>query len=88
MFQHGKLEELGLMYKVFKRVDTTLKYIIQKMQPYIETRGDKIVMDEALVKDPVKFTAMLLAFKAEMDIMVEKSFQNDIKFQKNRDVSF
>ena len=76
------------MYKVFKRVDTTLKYIIQKMQPYIETRGDKIVMDEALVKDPVEFTAKLLTFKAEMDIMVEKSFQNDIKFQKNRDVSF
>jgi hypothetical protein len=74
MFQHGKLKELALMYKVFRRVESTLKYIIQKMQPYIESRGDKIVMDEALVKDPVEFTSRLLAFKAEMDGMVEESF--------------
>lgn len=43
MFQHGKLDELGLMYRIFKRVESTLKYIIQKMQPYIESRGEKIV---------------------------------------------
>lgn len=88
MFAHGKLDELALMYRVFRRVEATLKYVIQKMQPYIEQRGEKIVIDEANVKDPVEFTAKLLGFKAEMDLMVEKSFQNDIKFQKNRDVSF
>lgn len=88
MFQHGKLDELALMYRIFKRVDSTLKYIIQKMQPYIENRGEKIVTDPALLKDPVEFTTKLLAFKAEIDKMVEVSFQNDIKFQKNRDVSF
>lgn len=68
------------MYRVFSRVETTLKYIIQKMQPYIESRGDKIVMDEANVKDPVEFTSKLLVFKAEMDTMVEQSFKNDMKF--------
>ena len=88
MFNHSKLDELSLMYRVFKRVDSTLKYIIQKMQPYIEVRGEKIVKDEALLKDPVEFTSKLLAFKKEIDDLVEKSFQNDIKFQKNRDVSF
>ena len=62
------------MYRIFKRVDTTLKYIIQKMQPYIEGRGEKIVKDEALLKDPVEFTAKLLAFKAEIDVMVDQSF--------------
>lgn len=80
MFNHSKLEELALMYNVFKRVDTTLKYIIQKMQPYIEARGEKIVKDEALLKDPVEFTAKLLGFKKEIDDLVEKSFKNDIKF--------
>lgn len=50
------------------------------MQPYIEERGLKIVSDEALLKDPVVFTANLLTFKAEIDVMVEKSFGNDIKF--------
>ncbi len=58
------------------------------MQPYIEARGEKIVSDENLQKDPVEFTQKLLAFKAEIDNMVEKSFLNDIRFQKNRDVSF
>jgi hypothetical protein len=44
------------MYRIFKRVETTLKYIIQKMQPYIEEKGEKIVKDEKLNKDPVEFT--------------------------------
>jgi len=56
MFQHSKLDDLALMYRIFRRVESTLKYIIQKMQPYIEARGEKIVSDEALQKDPVEFT--------------------------------
>jgi Cullin family len=88
MFQHTKLEDLALMFRLFRRVETCLKYIIAKMQPYIEERGEKLVMDEALLKDAVEFTAKLLLFKAEMDTLVEKSFQNEIKFQKARDVSF
>jgi hypothetical protein len=28
MFQHKKLDELALMYKIFKRVESTLKFII------------------------------------------------------------
>ena len=50
------------------------------MAPYIEGRGEKIVTDEALLKDPIEFTAKLLALKREMDEMVEKSFLNDIRF--------
>jgi hypothetical protein len=88
MFKHQKIEELSLMYRVFKRVDSTLKYIIGKMQPYIELRGEKIVKDEALLKDPVEFTSKLLALKKEMDDLIQIPFKNDIKFQKNRDVSF
>jgi hypothetical protein len=73
------------MFRIFRRVETTLKYIIQKMSPYIEERGKKIVEDEALLKDPIEFTKKLLELKSEMDNMVENSFQNDIRFQKNRD---
>lgn len=76
------------MFNLFKRVESTLKFIIQKMAPYIEGRGEKIVTDEALLKDPIEFTARLLNLKKEMDEMVQFSFQNDIRFQKNRDVSF
>lgn len=58
------------------------------MSPYIEERGRKIVEDDNLLKDPIEFTKKLLELKSEMDNMVEKSFQNDIRFQKNRDNSF
>lgn len=45
MFQHKKLDELALMYRIFKRVESTLKFIITKMVPYIENRGEKIISD-------------------------------------------
>ena len=68
------------MYQIFLRVDSTIKFIIAKMNPYIEERGDKIIKDEALLKDPLQFTAKLLDLKKEMDEMVESSFKNDIRF--------
>ena len=88
MFQHKKLDELELMYQIFLRVDSTIKFIIAKMNPYIEERGNKIINDDALLKDPLQFTSKLLDLKKEMDEMVELSFKNDIRFQKNIDMSF
>jgi hypothetical protein len=47
MFKERKIDDLKLMYIVFKREDSkensALKYIIQKMNPFIEVRGEKIV---------------------------------------------
>ncbi len=80
MFVHKRLDELALMFRIFKRVESSLKYILQKMGPYIEGRGEKIVKDINLQKDPIEFTKKLLELKQEMDEMVEKSFQNDIRF--------
>ena len=76
------------MYKVFSRVENTLKYIIEQMNPYIMREGQKIVNNEENVKDPLKFTSPLLTFKQEMDDLIEKAFSNDMKFQKSRDLSF
>jgi cullin 3 len=45
MFAHKKLEELALMYRIYKRVDSTLKFIIHKMQIYIIKRGEEIIND-------------------------------------------
>jgi cullin 3 len=56
MFKHKKLEELALMYRVFSRVETTLKFVLDEMKPYIEERGKVIVKDEELIKDPITFT--------------------------------
>jgi hypothetical protein len=76
------------MFRIFKCVDSTLKYITLKMQPYIEKKGETILKDEKLLKDPVQFTQKLLLFKEEIDIMVKNSFEDDIRFQRNRDISF
>jgi len=76
------------MYEVFSRVETTLKYIINKMTPFIMEEGRKIIKNEENLKDPCKFTDELLKFKAEMDKIIEKAFKNDMKFQKARDMAF
>jgi hypothetical protein len=88
MFTHSRLDELATMYSVFKRDEDSLKHIINIMNPYIVSRGEKIVTDEGLLKEPVEFTKKLLQLKAEMDHLVERSFSNDMKFQKGRDSSF
>ena len=51
------------MFKVYSRVDRTLKYIIDKMKPYIMQEGGKIINNEENRKDPLKFTIKMLEFK-------------------------
>ena len=76
------------MYEVFSRVETTLKYIIDKMTPFIMTEGRKIIKNEENQKDPNKFTIRLLEFKKEVDEIIENAFKNDMRFQKARDMAF
>lgn len=80
MFQQKNLDELKLMFDIFKRDQDKFGLIIQKMNPYIVERGKKIVMDEANVKDPHQFTKKLLDFKAEIDELVCYSFSNQMMF--------
>jgi hypothetical protein len=40
------------------------------MGPYIITRGQAIVQDEASLKSPIDFAKQLLNFKEEIDHMV------------------
>lgn len=88
MFDNRKIDQLKLMYDVFLRVDTTLKFVIQKMDPFIMQEGKKIITNEELRKDPIKFTIKLLDLKAEMDQIISQAFNNDMRFQKARDVAF
>jgi hypothetical protein len=88
MFNEKKVEQLTKMYAVFQRVEKTLSYVIDEMNPYIVNEGSKIVMNEAHQNDPIKFTELLLAFKEQMDSLIQDAFKNDIKFQKSRDMSF
>ena len=56
MFQHSRLEELKLIFEIFKRVPETLTRITERMGPYIETRGEKIVKDQSLQQEAIEFT--------------------------------
>ena len=88
MFNEKKIDQLTIMYRVFSRVESTLKFIIAKMNDYIMKEGKKIVENTQLLADPIKFTTQLLEFKSEMDQLIQISFKNDMKFQKARDSSF
>lgn len=88
MLNNKKLDELSKMYSLYSRVDGTLKYILLEMGPYIETRGQEVINNEELQKDPVKFTEKLLELKKEMDEIVVECFKDDPKFNQTRDRSF
>jgi hypothetical protein len=88
MLKNKKLDELTRMYQLYSRVDGTLKYMLLEMSPYVESRGMTLIQDEELLKDPVKFTSKLLELKKEMDEIVMTCFNNDPKFNQNRDKAF
>ena len=88
MFQGHQIDNLALMYRLFKFGTTALTCIIDELQEYIEYKGKLIVADPELVKNPIVFTRNLLEFKGEMDEIVERSFLNDVHFQKCRDNAF
>jgi len=50
------------------------------MDPFIMQEGKKIITNEELRKDPIKFTIKLLDLKAEMDQIISQAFNNDMRF--------
>ena len=89
MFQNNRLKELKLMYNVFKRDDSLLEFVIEKMGPYIEFRGEAITSDNQIMNDPVAFTKKLIELRTEIDLMLRESFDaNNVLFQRCRDNSF
>ena len=44
------------MYDIFSKVESTLKYIIEIMDPYIMQEGAKITKNVDIQKDPLLFT--------------------------------
>lgn len=56
MFRERKFDQLKAMFLAFSRVDWTVKFIISKMDPYIVSEGQKIVLNPENLKDPIVFT--------------------------------
>ena len=58
MFEHSRLQELKQMYDLYDRNANgrnveTKAIITNSMQPYIVARGNAIVKDEEILKDPI-----------------------------------
>ena len=88
MFNGWRKDELKLVYKVFNRVKGTIKFIIDKMDPFIHNEGKKIVLSEALKDKPLEMKQKMLQLKAQIDDLIAVSFKNDMRFQKVRDQAF
>ena len=88
MFNGWRKDELKLVYKVFNRVKGTIKFIIDKMDPFIHNEGEKILLSEALKDKPLEMKQKMLQLKAQIDDLIAVSFKNDMRFQKARDQAF
>mmetsp|Transcript_46572 Transcript_46572/g.104397 ORF Transcript_46572/g.104397 Transcript_46572/m.104397 type:complete len:759 (-) Transcript_46572:294-2570(-) len=84
MFFNGKVEELRLMYKLFKLEPETLQYVTDIMQPYVEERCKKVVEDCANIDDPVRYIELVLELKVELSGLVSHCFEDRSEFQKAR----
>lgn len=88
MLKNDKRGELKLMFSIFRKKESTFIHMTQRLTVHIESKGLVIVSDPKLQEDPVEFTKKLLEFKADIDKMVEMSFENHSSFQRCRDMAF
>lgn len=54
MFENRKVEQLAIMYRLFVRVEHTLKFIITQFDPFLMHEGRKITKNEELISDKDK----------------------------------
>ena len=82
MMNENKLDDLGLMYTLFSRVPSTLDYIRNFLYEHVNELGDKIVVDQVAVKDPILFVNNVLELKIKFDKIVKTAFKEDKKAEK------
>jgi hypothetical protein len=75
-----------MIYHIFRHGKSGLDLIMKKMNTYIEGKAEIILSDDAVKRDSYKFVLKLFTLNAEINNIVEKSFQNDFRFKNN--VSF
>jgi len=80
MLKNGKYLELESMYELYQWVDSTLKYMIDEMIPYIEEQGKVIVLDVELRKNHVDMILQILELRTRIDDLVKNSFHDHAKF--------
>jgi hypothetical protein len=88
MFRDKRQDDLKNLYLLLSRKPATLNNIYEKMKPYIESRGQALIDDKEILKDPILFTNKLMELKKEMDNLVHDAFANNPMFMQTRDRAF
>lgn len=83
MLKNSKYEDLGCMYRLFKRVKLGLRSMCDAMSKYLREQGRAIVSEdeESEGKNAVVFIQKLLELKERFDLFMDKSFDQDIIFK-------
>ena len=76
------------MYKCFAYQESNLDSIIEFLQKHIEQLGTNFIEDKQLKEDPCASTKKLLDFKDDMNNLVQQAFNNNMKFERGRDIAF
>ncbi|KAK9804506.1 hypothetical protein WJX73_000815 [Symbiochloris irregularis] len=88
LIQQDKLEDLGRMYSLYRRVEGGAELMRQMMGDHLRETGKQLVLDPERTKDPVEFTERLLAEKDKYDKIVRGACCGDRAFQNAVNSSF
>ena len=80
-FAQKKLDQIKLLYRVFRLDPKTFPLILGKMGSHILDQGREIVNNEENQKDPLMYTNKLMEMRAQADEMLSYCFDDEIVFR-------
>lgn len=88
MLKNKRVEELKQLTTLLGRKPDTLKFISDKLKPYIIERGNSLKDNKEIKDDPNAYISKLIELKKEMDTMMTEAFYGIEQFLKVNDASF
>jgi len=79
MLKNNQTSELNMLTKLFSRNERTFYLIIEKLKPFIVSKG-KLLKKTELIANPIKYIKALIALKKEMDELILEAFDNKEQF--------
>jgi len=88
MLTNKRGEELKELTQLLLRKPETLTHILDKLKPYIISRGKALQDNKDLLDDPVKYIRTMIELKSEMDALMGESFSSMEQFIRVNDSAF
>jgi len=74
MFRNHSVNDLGRMYRLFKRIDADNALLQKAMYHFVRERGEQIVADASNAKNATKFVQSVLSLVTRFNEIVEGAF--------------